>query len=339
MASIFGEENASKIKGEKMGNEIKTRNVGNDNLWKHLGDIGAENVSILKEAFEKEIRKTRLNILIVGGTGVGKSTTIKALFKHCNPEKEMDISIKSGGSPVTMEVKEYKVSDNITIYDSPGLGDGQKDEEHKRKIQNILTAEDDNGDALIDLALILIDASVERDLGSVYETIKVVDQVLKTEDRQERILIALNKCDKAGSHPEAKFDYEKAEPNNFLKLVLDKKVAEIQYRILETTGLKTEPIYYSAGFYDEKENKHYPSYNIDKLFYYIQKGLPPRKVAVLNQSATEGVYKGEYGSKNESSFWGSIAEVIKDVAIAVVPMLVPKVVSGVIGFIGKLLNK
>lgn len=326
-----------------MGNEIKTRNVGfglfNDNLWKHLGDIGAENVSILKEAFEKEIRKTRLNILIVGGTGVGKSTTIKALFKHCNPEKEMDISIKSGGSPVTMEVKEYKVSDNITIYDSPGLGDGQKDEEHKRKIQNLLQEKNDNGDALIDLALILIDASVEHDLGSVYETIKVVSQVLKTEDRQERILIALNKCDKASSHPKAKFDDEKAEPNDFLKLELDKKVLEIRDRILETTGLKTEPIYYSAGFYDENGKEHYPAYNIDKLFYHIQKDLPPRKVAVLNQSATEKVYKGEYGSKNESSFFGSIAEVIKDVAIEVVPMIASKVASSVVSLIGNLAGK
>lgn len=238
-----------------------------------------------------------------------------------------------------MEVKEYKISDNITIYDSPGLGDGQKDEEHKRKIQNILTAEDDNGDALIDLVLVLIDASVERDLGSVYETIKVVSQVLKTEDRQERILIALNKCDKPGSHPDARFDREKVKPTDFLKVELDKKVAQIQYRILETTELKTEPIYYSAGYYDEDQNKHYPSYNIDKLFYYIQKGLPPRKVAVLNQSAAEGVYKGEYGSKNESSFLGSIAEVIKDVAIEVVPMIASKVASSVVGFIGNLAGK
>ncbi|WP_334095262.1 GTPase [Helicobacter typhlonius] len=332
------------LEGEKVGNEIKIPVPSLENVIKNLwtsleSKIGEENASKIKEGFETQMKQTRLNILIVGGTGVGKSTTIKALFKHCNPEKEMDISIKSGGSPVTMEVKEYKVSDNITIYDSPGLGDGQKDEEHKRKIQNILTAKDDNGDALIDLALILIDASVERDLGSIYETIKVVDQVLKTEDRQERILIALNKCDRAGSRSKANFDYEKVEPNDLLKLELDKKVAEIQYRILETTGLKTEPIYYSAGFYDEDQNKHDPSYNINKLFYYIQKGLPPRKVAVLNQSATERVYKGEYGSKNESSFWGSIAEVIKDVAIAVVPMFASKVASSVFGFIGKLLNK
>lgn len=219
-----------------------------------------------------------ISIVIMGATGVGKSTTIKAIFDTHGTKERQNIEIKSGGKPVTMEIANYRIDDNLTIYDSPGLGDGGQDTTHTQKIQKLLTAQDEDGNALIDLILVIIDSSVERDLESTFKTIRVISEDLAKENR-DRILIALNKCDRGSSHPKAKWDYEAGKPNDFLKLALDKKTTEIQLRILETTGLKIEPILYTAGFYDE-EDKQYKSYNLDRIIataFDKIKGRDPRK--------------------------------------------------------------
>lgn len=289
--------------------------------------IGEEHTSTLKTAFFNAISNTRVNLLIVGATGVGKSTTIKAIFDTHGTKERQNIEIKSGGKPVTMDIANYRIDDNLTIYDSPGLGDGGQDTTHTQKIQKLLTTRDENGNALIDLVLVIIDASVERDLESTFKTIKVIGQALAEEDR-DRILIALNKCDRGSSHPKAKWDYEAGKPNDFLKLALDKKVTEIQYRILETTGLKIEPIPYTAGFYDEDEDKQYKSYNLDKIIataFNKLKGKDPRKVISLQKNINEEAFQGSndglenYREKTDNSFFNAVESVVDMVAKKVLP--------------------
>lgn len=85
------------------------------------------------ERYTEYIDQTKLNILIIGGSGVGKSSTIKALLKDNTQESNTSLNIGTSHKPTTMEIQKYKISKNITIYDSPGLGDGVKDEEHKKR--------------------------------------------------------------------------------------------------------------------------------------------------------------------------------------------------------------
>lgn len=281
--------------------------------------------------YNEYIDQTKLNILIIGGSGVGKSSTIKALLKDNTQESNTSLNIGTSHKPTTMEIQKYKISKNITIYDSPGLGDGVKDEEHKKKILKLLQKETekvveagfacacvgcDNGDALIDLALILVDAT-SRDYASAFESIKIVGEAMEPEDRSKRILVAMNKCDKS-DNPEARMDYEKREPNELLKAELDEKIKVLKERIKENTGIDIDPIYFSAGY----EGKN--PYNIDKLFYYIQKNLPKRKVVVINKEAQKEVYEGDYGDKNKSGFWDGLKETVKDVLIAIAGPVVTK---------------
>lgn len=282
--------------------------------------------------YNEYIDQTKLNILIIGGSGVGKSSTIKALLKDNTQESNTSLNIGTSHKPTTMEIQKYKISKNITIYDSPGLGDGVKDEEHKKKILKLLQKETekkpeislsacfvsdpDNGDALIDLALILVDAT-SRDYASAFESIKIVGEAMEPEDRSKRILVAMNKCDKS-DNPEARMDYEKREPNELLKAELDEKIKVLKERIKENTGIDIDPIYFSAGY----EGKN--PYNIDKLFYYIQKNLPKRKVVVINKGAQKEVYEGDYGDKNKSGFLDGLKETVKDVLIAIAGPIVTK---------------
>ena len=68
------------------------------------------------------MRNQKINLMITGGTGVGKSSTINALFGR-------EISrVGIHAEPETMEIKSYELNDKITLWDSPGLGDGRPDE-------------------------------------------------------------------------------------------------------------------------------------------------------------------------------------------------------------------
>ncbi len=143
---------------------------------------------------------------------------------------------------------------------------------------------------------------------------------MSPEDRQKRILIALNKCDKSND-PDARMNYDKElpEPNDVLKEENENRKKEFRERIKDEIDIDTNIVCYSAGFYNERKKKDYPPYNIDELFEYICKDLPKRKVLALNLNANERVYEGESGSKNKSSFWNSFVEVVDAIAESILP--------------------
>jgi predicted GTPase len=62
-----------------------------------------------------KLKDTKVNILITGATGCGKSSTINALF---NSEKA---KVGQGVDPETMDIAKYEL-ENIVLFDSPGLG-------------------------------------------------------------------------------------------------------------------------------------------------------------------------------------------------------------------------
>ena len=83
-----------------------------------------------------------LDVLLVGATGVGKSSTINALFGH------RVAKVGTGCDPETQLVSSYKVKDYFRIHDSAGLGDGlANDERHaKNIIKELMTTVRVNGD-------------------------------------------------------------------------------------------------------------------------------------------------------------------------------------------------
>ena len=184
-----------------------------------------------------KLKEQKINIMITGATGCGKSSTINAMF-------DTEIAkVGVGVDPETMEIEKYEL-DNLILWDTPGLGDGKEtDNRHSKNIIKKLSELDDQGKALIDLVLVILDGG-SRDLGTSYELINQVIIPNLGEDKENRILVAINQADMAMKG--RNWNYEKNEPNEQLVAFLEDKVCSVKNRVYEATGIRIEPIYYSA---------------------------------------------------------------------------------------------
>ena len=192
----------------------------------------------------EQLKRQKLNILFVGATGVGKSSTINAIF---NTE-----IAKVGYSvvPETDSIQKYEI-DNMVLWDTPGLGDSpENDRRYAIEIVNALKAKDDEGQLLIDEVVVLIDGS-NRDMKTAYEIIEKV--IVPYIGDPTRIIIAINQCDLAlkGRY----WNHNTNEPEQQLISFLEEKTLSVKNRIKQSTDILTQPIYYSALY----------RYNISKL--------------------------------------------------------------------------
>ena len=314
---------------------------------------------------------TETNIMLVGATGCGKSSTINALFSVGEEEEEtvedgldedereekpkkkrVEVAkVGSKADPETKDIEKYTIG-NLTLWDTPGLGDGTEvDEHHKEVITELLREKDEDGNALIDLVLVILDGST-KDLGTSYH---ILNDVIIPELGEEtgRILVALNQADiamKTGRH----WDYEKNEPDEVLINYLNEKVDSIKTRIKEDSGLEIEPVYYCAGYEEESGDTVHP-YNLSKLLYYIMQSLPAHKrVAVMEGINTDSENYNhndedeDYNEEIKGSFYDSFDYISEGIdsgaeigsAILGIPgMVVGAVVGGIVGCFNAILDE
>lgn len=255
------------------------------------------------------MREKKANIMLVGATGSGKSSTVNALFN-------MEVAkVGVGVDPETAKITSY-VLNNLTIWDTPGLGDGVgNDKEYNEMITKKLSELDANGDPLIDLVLVVLDAS-SKDLGTSYDLINNVIIPCLGNDKDGRILIGLNQADVAmkGKH----WDAENNIPDEVLIDYLKKKAASVQKRIYEGTGLTIRPVYYCAGYKEEGGDQCKP-YNLTKLLYYIIKSIPKdKRLAFADQiNADQDMWihddkEEDYKGKVKKGFLESIGDCMEE---------------------------
>ena len=201
-----------------------------------------------------------VDMLIVGATGAGKSTTINALFGYENSSAELSVA------PDTRYIQDYQFSPHLRIWDSMGLGDGvASDRAHANKIISLLKKEyhqHNKAYGYIDLVLVIIEGA-KRDLGSTYQ---LLDEVIAPNFPAERIIVVINQADMAmkGRY----WDYQYNQPFAELKTFLDKQASSIKRRIADSSQITIDkPIYYSAKYH----------FNIQCLLDAIITKLPNHK--------------------------------------------------------------
>ena len=250
------------------------------------------------------LKAQKMNIMITGATGCGKSSTINAIFGTEVAE------VGFGVDPETMGIRKYEL-DNLVLWDTPGLGDGKEaDNRHTKNIIKKLSEVDKNGNALIDLVLVILDGG-SRDLGTSYELINKVIIPNLGKGKENRILVAINQADMAMKG--RNWDYDKNEPNQKLVNFLEEKVRSVRDRVYEATGVIVEPIYYSAGYKGWGEQSR--PYNLSKLLYYIVKAIPSEKRAIYVNNINENreMWRDDdklldYGEATRKSIFESIRE-------------------------------
>lgn len=263
-----------------------------------------EKNKLLKNIFR--LKDKKINLLITGATGCGKSSTINALFET------QVAKVGVGADPETMDITKYEL-DNLVLWDSPGLGDGKEaDNRHSKNIIKKLSECDEKGNALIDLVLVILDGST-RDLGTSYELINQVIVPNLGENKKNRILIAINQADVAmkGRY----WNYNENKPECKLQDFLEEKVISVKRRIKEGTGVDVQPIYYSAGFKDDEEEQK--PYNLSKLLYFIIKNTPKEKrlAYVSNISSKDEMWQDndeilDYTHEIQKSFVETVKECV-----------------------------
>lgn len=281
-----------------------------------------------------DLKETKLNIMITGATGSGKSSTINALFN----ENVADVG--KGVEPETIETKRYEL-DKIILWDTPGLGDSpEQDKLHARNIVNLLNKKDEMDNALIDLVLVVVDAS-SKDMKTSFELINQV--IIPNISDKNRILVAINQCDMAMKG--RGWNNELNIPNEDLIQFLDEKVQSVKKRVYESTGVNVKPMYYSALY----------KYNILKLLCYIIKSTPDEKriIYVDKINRNPEVWKNNddlinYNYEIQNEMKGSLTRALDTAAKgaiagatvgSLVPMIGPIIGAGVgatLGFIGGL---
>lgn len=201
-----------------------------------------------------------LDALITGVTGAGKSTTLNTVF-----EKTV-AAVGDGTYPKTEMLESYTLDNCIRLWDTPGLGDGVKeDKNHSRKIISLLhkTYQRNNIKyGFIDLVIVIIEGS-NRDMGTTYT---LLNDVIVPNIQKDRIIVAINQADMAmkGCH----WDYQKNMPDSVLKDFLEQQAFSIQRRVKEATGIIIKkPVYYSAQY----------KYNIDVFLDAIIDNIPTVK--------------------------------------------------------------
>ena len=170
--------------------------MASENVFKELSDVVTKDDTLSEESKAQVLRNItkmqdqKINLMITGATGCGKSSTINALF-NANVAK-----VGQGVDPQTMDIAKFDL-DNLTLWDSSGLGDGkEQDIKHSKAIISKLNEKDANGDALIDLVLVILDGST-RDYGTSFHLIEEVIIPAIGKDAKNRVLIAINQADMA----------------------------------------------------------------------------------------------------------------------------------------------
>lgn len=208
-----------------------------------------------------------LDVALVGATGVGKSSTINALFGS-----EV-AKVGRGNTPETQNVTQYKINNVLRLHDTAGFGDGQEaDLRHAKNLTDLLlkSCTERDGDPnqkfrFIDLALVILDGS-SRDLGT---TFKLLNDIVMRLLPAKRVIVAINKADLAMKG--RNWDYKNNKPNNELLSFLEEQSKSIKSRITDSSGVYiNKPIFYSAEC----------QYQLDALIKHIISHIPNTRMKI-----------------------------------------------------------
>ena len=196
----FEEESEMEEKGNETGRELQVVELLKDSV-----DVSTGEVTYSEYESKKNINKEKVNIIVAGKTGVGKSSLINYIFGK-------EVAKVGNGEPVTQEIQEYDLeNDNITLFDTKGI-EAKDYEEILQNIKKYLelkqSSPDENDD--IHIAWLCISERGDRVEEADRELLKILSEAgipvigvfTKRESKRESSFV--NKVAEDNLLPEAK---------------------------------------------------------------------------------------------------------------------------------------
>lgn len=263
----------------------------------------------------KELSEREVNILVIGGTGVGKSSTINALFKVDRSEKAKNDQAKVGfgPNPETQEITRYIIGHNMIVWDSPGIGESPRaDVRHARLINKKLREKKSAEEDFIDAVLIVLDGA-SRDYAQTFKLINNLGLVQK----KNRIVVGINRIDMLLQGEG--WDAQHNIPSEPLKKTIQRKVQIVARQLKKECGLDIDPVPYCAGRAEDGFGAAEP-YEISELLCRILLAVPEEKrVAVIEKTQSKVLRSSSRKQKKviESSTQSTLSSVLPRVLLGV----------------------
>ena len=214
-----------------------------------MGNVSKEDRDTVTKALDKEILEKPFRVAVIGQSGVGKSTTLNAIFGL----KNYTSNLAEGTTEIVEKVFPMRDGFNLSIYDMPGLNnDEDKDIEYEELYKQILPG--------CDVIVYVINAH-SRDFGEDCRIIKEVVLPICDENKiKDNLILAINKIDTIGesidpNDPELKWDVIENVPTEKLKKAIKTRLSDIYDKLIdekllgENESLKDhQVVFYSAMF-------------------------------------------------------------------------------------------
>ncbi len=230
-----------------------------DQIKKVLPDFNLAKIERIKNEIRKELEGNPPQIALIGETGVGKTTTINAVF---NQGLEISHTVPCTKKPkeVDVPVEEYiGTKGAIKIMDMPGLSeDLETDKKHKEVYLEVLPK--------CDVAVWILKADV-RTMTQIQ--IYLTDVVVKAMKGYDRIVIGLNQVDIIQP---GKWNKEANIPSREQESSINTRIDDISKKIQQVCNIPKERIIpYSA----------LKRYRLDALFRGMMDACPHTRAWVL----------------------------------------------------------
>ena len=162
----FEEESEMEEKGNEIGTELQVVELLKDSV-----DASTGEVTYSEYESKKNINKEKVNIIVAGKTGVGKSSLINYIFGK-------EVAKVGDGQPVTQEIQEYDFeNDNITLFDTKGIEakDYEKTLDNRKKYLELRQDSPDENDD-IHIAWLCISERGDRVEEADRELLKILSE-------------------------------------------------------------------------------------------------------------------------------------------------------------------